>query len=84
MVLNVVCTVLIFCITDSQMIHLFMNIPYNDVELLTLTPYSMNTDLTWFLTPYPPFSVNMRYSGNMGIYYYLLLLIRDPNCDKRC
>lgn len=72
MVLSVVCKALIFCITDSQMIHLFMNIPYNDVELLTLTPYSMNTDLTWFLTPYPPFSVNMRYSGNMGIYYYLL------------
>lgn len=58
---------LVFNIIVSRMIHLFMNIPYNDVELLTLTPYSMNADLTWFLTPYPPFSVHMRYSGNMGI-----------------
>lgn len=33
--------------------HLLINIPARDIDILILTPFSLNTDLQLFLAPYP-------------------------------
>ena len=33
--------------------HLFINIPARDIDILSRIPFSMNTDLQLFLAPYP-------------------------------
>ena len=35
------------------MMHLFINIPARDIDILSRIPFSMNTDLQLFLAPYP-------------------------------
>ena len=33
--------------------HLLINIPPRDIDLLILTPFSMNSDIQYFLAEYP-------------------------------
>ena len=38
---------------NRRMMHLFINIPARDIDILSRIPFSMNTDLQLFLAPYP-------------------------------
>lgn len=36
-----------------RLMHLLINIPPRDIDILILTPFSMNSDLQFFLEQYP-------------------------------
>ena len=52
--------------------HLLINIPARDIDILILIPFSLNTDLQLFLAPYPEELTYFPMNQSSGVFLWKL------------